>query len=78
MINASEIALIVAICAIVLLIIVIVLGVTYSNPKTHVETPRKASRAPLRWGYRPLDSFQVQEHPQDPPKAPTGSGGGSS
>lgn len=77
MINPIEIASIVGFVAIVLLIIITVIGLLYSRPKSTVERPRKASLPPLYWGYKPRkDNEGLRVHP-NPPKAPQGRGGGS-
>jgi len=78
MIDAMDIATFVGFAAFVLLLIIIVLGLLFSRPKTTVERPRKASLPPLHGGYRPSqDGSGRRPHP-NPPKAPEGSAGGSS
>lgn len=77
MINPYEIALIVGISSVILLIVIVVLCLTYSTPKSAVVRPRKASLPPLHWGYKPRqDGGGLQSNPK-PPRPPKGSGGGS-
>lgn len=77
MLNAPEIALIIGITAFVVLIIVIVLSTLATRPKTPVERPREGLLPPLHGGYRALPAGQGRKPHPNPPKAPTGSGGGS-
>jgi hypothetical protein len=78
MIDAMDVATFVGFAALVLLIIIVVLGLLFSRPKTTVERPRKASLPPLHGVYRPSEGGRGHLHPTSPPEPSEGSAGGSS
>lgn len=77
MIPSAEIALVIGFATIIALLVIIVVTLLYVRPETRYERPRKASLPPLHGGYKPLPSEGGRGHQEHPPRAPKGSGGGS-